>query len=1003
MSRLDTFLAVIRRNSRPGTWSQGVSLARAGGVAIESRDDDEIVLRVRTPGRPVAPTVVLYPGEREWDCDCGGRVSPCEHIAAAAIALGPNENDAAAPVPPAVTAIFRHVVYRLTRADAGLRLERFISDEQSTGTKLVGTLSGLLAKPDEAATIALEQYDLKVDLLVEAGSRGILPPTRLEALLRLLIGARYVLLDGEPVACVEEEILPRAIVADQGDDVVITITRDPRIVEVLSPGVGLSSDGVLARLGEAELTGGWLQHLPIVRTYRSAQIGEVATKILPDLSRRMSVDVRSRRLPRVVRDLEPRVLLELNHLGQGLSVLPTLVYGSPPCVRIDDGKMVYLGGPVPVRAPEAEQRLVHRLRDELNLVPGHRAQFDGKDGAAFAQKLHRWRGGLTGDAADIVKPRARLVPQLKIESAGDAGDASGGVRFDLSFRVVEPGEGGREGERNVDAQAVLRAWQEGLGLVPIDGGGWAPLPLDWLAKHGERLSDLLAARQANGQLANHALPTLSTLCAALEYPPLPGLDRLAPLAETFERLPVAPLPDDLTATLRPYQQRGVDWLGFLRRAGLGGILADDMGLGKTLQTLAMVRKGEKTLVVCPTSVLPNWQNELQRFRPGLRVCAYHGPGRKLDPEADVVLTSYALLRLDSERLAAAAGGEAGKPARRWDVVVLDEAQAIKNPDSQVARAAFALEAETRLCLTGTPIENRLEELWSLVHFTNRGLLGGRRAFEDRYARPIGDGVAGAAAGLRKKIKPFVLRRQKSEVAPDLPPRSEAILRVALDDRERELYDAVRASTRAEIVAMLAGEGGGVMKALEALLRLRQASCHPALLPGQEARTSSKLERLVEALEIAGDEGHKALVFSQWTSLLDLIEKRLAGTGIGFCRLDGSTRDRGEVVNRFQSDGGPPVMLISLKAGGVGLNLTAADHVFLCDPWWNPAAEAQAADRTHRIGQDKPVFIYRLVATDTVEERIVALQEKKRALFDAALGDAAAAAALTRDDLLELLA
>jgi SNF2 family DNA or RNA helicase len=248
----------------------------------------------------------------------------------------------------------------------------------------------------------------------------------------------------------------------------------------------------------------------------------------------------------------------------------------------------------------------------------------------------------------------------------------------------------------------------------------------------------------------------------------------------------------------------------------------------------------------------------------------------------------------------------------------------------------------------------------------------------------------------------VLRRQKSEVAPDLPPRSEAVLRVVLDERERELYDSVRAATRADIVAMMES-GGGVMKALEALLRLRQAACHPALLPGQEARSSSKLERLIEALEIAGEEGHKALVFSQWTSLLDLIELRLKGTGIDFCRLDGTTRDRGEVVQRFQSDDGPPVMLVSLKAGGVGLNLTAADHVFLCDPWWNPAAEAQAADRAHRIGQDKPVFVYRLVANDTVEERIVALQEKKRALFDAAMGDAAAAATLTRDDLLALLA
>jgi SNF2 family DNA or RNA helicase len=256
--------------------------------------------------------------------------------------------------------------------------------------------------------------------------------------------------------------------------------------------------------------------------------------------------------------------------------------------------------------------------------------------------------------------------------------------------------------------------------------------------------------------------------------------------------------------------------------------------------------------------------------------------------------------------------------------------------------------------------------------------------------------------LRRKIKPFVLRRHKRDVAPELPPRTESVLRVTLDDRERELYDTVRAATRADLVALMQG-GGGVMKALEALLRLRQAACHPALLPGQEARTSSKLERLVEALDLAAQEGHKALVFSQWTSLLDLIEPRLTTAGLSFIRLDGSTRDRGEVVARFQSDEGPPVMLISLKAGGVGLNLTAADHVFLCDPWWNPAVEAQAADRAHRIGQDKPVMVYRLVATETVEERILALQEQKRALFDAALGDAGAAAGLSREDLLELLA
>ncbi len=337
-------------------------------------------------------------------------------------------------------------------------------------------------------------------------------------------------------------------------------------------------------------------------------------------------------------------------------------------------------------------------------------------------------------------------------------------------------------------------------------------------------------------------------------------------------------------------------------------------------------------------------------------------------------------------------------------MILDEAQAIKNPDSQAARAAYGLVADLRIALTGTPLENRLEELWSLAHFTNRGLLGGRRAFDDRYGRPIADGEPGAAQRLRDRLRPFLLRRLKREVAPELPPRTDAVMRIVLDERERGIYDAVRAASRAEVVALLDG-GGSVLAALEALLRLRQAACHPALVPGQQAGSSSKVDALLEALENAAADGHKALVFSQWTSLLDLIEPALRAAEIPFVRLDGSTRDRGAVVDRFQSssEGSPPVMLLSLKAGGVGLNLTAADHVFLVDPWWNPATEDQAADRAHRIGQDRPVMVYRLVAIDTVEERILALQERKRALAEAALGGGNAGAALSRQDLLDLLA
>jgi len=980
----------LRKAAPAGIWSSGVKLSRADAVAVESQDAEEVVLRVRAPGRPVAPTVVLYPGQRDWDCDCPGRMRPCEHIVAAALVLA-QAGDKPAGVATTATAWAR-VAYRLARADGGLKITRALvrraPDGTLTETAVDASLAVIRNRPD-AADLHLEELDLRADLLLESGARGILPPTKLDALLAVLVGARQVSLDGRPVAVSDELLRPIAVVGDKGprpdDDLTITITRDPRITEVLTAGVVLAGDAV-HRLTEVELTGAYLQHLPQVRIVPATAAGELATKTLPELAGRMTVTVRTRRVPAIVRDVPPRVLLTLNQVGAGLTVLPTLVYGHPPTVRIDDGRMTHLKGPVPIRDEAAERRLIQKLRDELNLVPGRRATFEGQDGARFASALRKWRGDLAGDGARVVETKARLRPQLQVMT-GDAGETPD-VRFTLTFQV-EGDDSGRTGSATVSADAVMRAWEEGFGLVPLDGGGWATLPRDFLPKHGQHLSDLLAARAADGRVANHALPALGALCAELDQPAPPGLDRLATLAAGFERVPAAALPGDLTATLRPYQRQAVDWLAFLRAAGLGGILADDMGLGKTLEALAGLVG--PALIVCPTSVLPNWRAEIARFRPGLKVTLYQGPGRQLDDKADITLCSYAILRLDAELLA----------ARKWTTIILDEAQAIKNPDSQVARAAYGLLGDFRIAMTGTPLENRLDELWSLAHFTNRGLLGGRREFDERFARPIADGEAGAAQRLRDKLRPFLLRRVKRDVAPELPPRTDAVLHVNLDERERGVYDAVRAATRADVIALLDG-GGNVMAALEALLRLRQAACHPALVPGQQAPSSSKLEALVDALENAAADGHKALVFSQWTSLLDLIEPALKTAEIGFTRLDGTTRDRGGVVASFQAPDGPPVMLLSLKAGGVGLNLTAADHVFMVDPWWNPATEDQAADRAHRIGQDRPVMVYRLVATDTVEERILALQERKRTLAAAALGGADAGAPLTKADLLELL-
>jgi SNF2 family DNA or RNA helicase len=637
------------------------------------------------------------------------------------------------------------------------------------------------------------------------------------------------------------------------------------------------------------------------------------------------------------------------------------------------------GGPAPVRDEPRERALLTRLRDELSMVPGRRVSFEGREAARFVERLERFTAD-GHDPEEIRELSRELVPHLDVR----------GDDVELWFELADDDEDGEPGERRrASAAAVLLAKREGLGVVPLEGGGFARLPEGFLEKHGSKVADIVAAKAELERVPRTLLPVVAELADALGAPRPTSADKLTPLAQGFEGIREAPLPADLTVELRPYQRLGTSWLAFLRDAELGALLADDMGLGKTLQALAAL--SGRALVVCPKSVVHNWAAEIRRFRPSLTVSTYAGTKRSLE-EADVTLTTYGLLRLDVGELS----------QRTWDVVILDEAQAIKNPDSQVARAAFRLDARFRIALSGTPVENRLDELWSLMRFANPGLLGSREHFDDRFTRPIENGDAKTAAALRARIRPFVLRRTKREVLPELPPRTESVMLCELEPDERAVYDAVRAATKKEVVEKLS-QGGSVLAALEALLRLRQAACHSALVPGQSASTSSKVDRLTDALSELVSEGHRALVFSQWTSLLDKVEPHLEEAGIRYGRLDGSTRDRAAVVSEFQSESGPPVLLLSLKAGGVGLNLTAADHVFLLDPWWNPAAEDQAADRAHRIGQDKPVMIYRLVAKDTVEEGILALQEKKRRVADAALGEAGQAAAITRDDLLALLA
>jgi SNF2 family DNA or RNA helicase len=463
------------------------------------------------------------------------------------------------------------------------------------------------------------------------------------------------------------------------------------------------------------------------------------------------------------------------------------------------------------------------------------------------------------------------------------------------------------------------------------------------------------------------------------------------------------MPEGLRATLRGYQRRGLAWLQFLGALGAGGILADDMGLGKTITTLAFLLQQKEalgpapSLVVCPTSVAGNWLREAARFTPGLDVVLLHGAAREHSriAGADIVVTTYALLRKDIAKL----------EPHAFRVVVLDEAQNIKNADAATTRAAGKLTSSMRLALSGTPMENRLAELWSLASFANPGILGTLRSFETRFERPIvADRESPIAAELRALVRPFLLRRTKDEVLTELPPKTEIDRFVTLRPKDKRMYDALAHALRASVAKDL--EKRGVQSSLSvftAMTRLRQMACDPRLVePGSPPSSSAKREAFLELVRELALEGRRALVFSQFVQLLTLWRADLDAEKIPYEYLDGSTVKRDDVVQRFQ-EGDAPLFLISLKAGGAGLNLTAADTVIHCDPWWNPAVEDQATDRAHRIGQDKPVTVVRLVARGTIEEKILSLKAKKRELTRAVIDDdGGALAGLTAEDLARLL-
>ena len=982
------FFDLIQKASLPGIWSKGVALARANSVILDSQSPEEVLLRVRGTDHPVSRKVSLWPEDEDWYCDCENPNKVCAHTAASAIALKTGKLELQSTTPQKSKSAQIH--YRFSRSDIKgnikieegkyLAFERWIvqgnGKEEILLDSLVSFVGGVTSGRVSSLPVAATQADFAVDSALESQKQGVLSAATFVRLFKVLSECPSVFLDQSPIKTSAQPFKLQVEVLDERSGFRLKAIENENQMEYFKNGAALFGN-ILRAIEVPSLTPEEKEIFsPNGRLFRSPpEIYSLVAEILPRLEKKVVLEIRTQKLPEL-RRVPPTLVLQTEKTNsETLSILPQIIYPNP----ISES-----GRPILIEPdPPAEKKWIRKLQDELQLSPGQWTRFEGEAAVRFTQRLPReWK--TTGDGIQSFAIHAELVPQFTLEVLSNES------RCEISFESR-----GQSGNEKADPAKVFKAWRENQSYVPLLSGGWAKLPENWLNQYGSRIQALLAAKSNQGTVPSYLIPELTGICDELHQPYSESVKALKNLLMEKEKIPDVALPADLRADLRPYQKQGVNWLCFLRQAKMGALLADDMGLGKTLQALCAMQG--RTLIVVPTSVIHSWADQITLFRPEVTFSSYYGSQRKLGPNDTITLTTYAIFRLDSKALI----------KEKWDTVILDEAQTIKNPDSQISRAAHQLRADFRIALSGTPIENRLDDLWSQFQFLNPGLLGKLDDFKEEFANPISQGGPSQSARqselLHQRIKPFILRRLKKEVAPDLPEKTEIVLYCELSPKERETYETVMASARKEVLEKL-DENLSLFTALELLLRLRQACCHPGLLPGdQKTASSSKTELLIQTLENSLGYGHRALIFSQWTSYLDLIEPHLKKADISFSRIDGATQNRHEIVQQFQAPSGPSVMLISLKAGGIGLTLTAADHIFLMDPWWNPSVENQAADRAHRIGQKNPVLVHRLVAQDTLEDRIMQLQKSKVQLAEAVLQNTGNTFQMTREDLLKLLA
>jgi SNF2-related domain/Helicase conserved C-terminal domain/Bacterial SNF2 helicase associated/SWIM zinc finger len=1039
-----SWVSLLRDDVEPTAYKKGRDYAGLQRVSALSRTGAVLQGSVAgSAGNPHVATLdtAARPLVSSCNCPAWNRYGPhCKHVVAVALAhlalerpAAPAASEPAMEAPsadvvplPAVAKLESWLglsslpdhafVYRIMPAHARSGGRAWLVDvrrreAQTAGPIQVKRLLGQgarLGPVDERALHELAHYESRYD------GKYLLSDEELADLLEMLGGARVVY-RGTPLVLSDTAALPQVHL--ESTDGGAKATLEFRLPE--GEPVGLPEAVLLVGKRASHLLSGQTlypvrPHLP-ARLWRKwllepsmslphGQLDRALTFFAAHLPR-LDVSLRADGLE-VEESTEPHFILTLEGNSERVKAQLGARYGGTTVgVTPSPGTLGYAIGSL-----GNKRRLYRRAeageRAALKLLSGLGLRFDGEAYVAqgdvavsfWAQGLKTLPVAWERFAAQLpeVKVRSGLKPRIRVGMEGLHW-------FELDARFEVDGQA-------VDLGAVRLWLASGRKYVPLQDGSFAEADREELERATELLEEAGAAPgKATTRIPLYQAMALDALASLGDAAEIEARARsaMAELRLVDQAAPVPP-PAGLQATLRHYQEAGLAWLWFLHRHRLNGILADDMGLGKTLQALALLLKAQleekraPSLVVAPTSVLANWKREAERFTPGLAVTLWHGHDRHTRGETfadvDIVLTSYALVRRDLEELS----------KTRWRYVVLDEAQNIKNAGSATAQACKALPAEHRLALTGTPLENRLGELWSIFDFLMPGFLGSEEDFSERYEQPIQVAAdAGVRERLRRRIHPFILRRLKTEVAKDLPPKTEVVAWCEMDSGQAALYREVLEQSRSKVHESIdkVGFARARVSILAALMRLRQVCCDPRLLklpPGTKLPPSAKLERFFGLVDDLVSEGHRALVFSQFTEMLDLLKAEADAKGLKYQALDGRTRDRMARVDAFNAPDGPPLFFISLKAGGTGLNLTAADYVLHFDPWWNPAVEDQATDRTHRIGQTRAVISYKLITQGTVEEKILQLQRRKRELAAGVLeGTAAGLQALSQADVEEL--